>query len=335
MTTLVERDAAALLSFVSDLHEVDDPLPFPPPLLENLHALIPSDWINYSELDPLRRRSILQVGASPDGKFVVDRESNVLNELWWRLRPSHPVCGHRATSGDWSTPLKVSDFATLREFRRTPIYDAFYRGVVDRWLDVGLHASEDRTRVFIFFRQGRDFDERDRLVLALLRPHLVARHDAAETAIRAASALAAVEDGASDEAHRVVLCSGRGVVEFASPSSRALLDRYLGVTNGRLPEGVLGRQEVVVDRNDRRLNVRIARVGTLHVLLLDERDVRIERLTKREREILERVAMGEGNDEIAFDLGIAAATVAKHLEHVYEKLDVRNRTAAAALLNGD
>jgi DNA-binding CsgD family transcriptional regulator len=36
---------------------------------------------------------------------------------------------------------------------------------------------------------------------------------------------------------------------------------------------------------------------------------------------------------IALELGIALATVAKHLEHVYRKLGVPNRTAAAALLD--
>ena len=71
------------------------------------------------------------------------------------------------------------------------------------------------------------------------------------------------------------------------------------------------------------------------MLLLGERDLRLEKLTRREHEILEMVALGKENDEISFELGIASTTVAKHLEHVYEKLDVRNRTAAAALLDTD
>jgi DNA-binding CsgD family transcriptional regulator len=66
--------------------------------------------------------------------------------------------------------------------------------------------------------------------------------------------------------------------------------------------------------------------------MLDERDSRIETLTARERQILEQAALGKENDEIALGLGIAPATVAKHLEHVYRKLAVPNRTAAAALL---
>ena len=41
----------------------------------------------------------------------------------------------------------------------------------------------------------------------------------------------------------------------------------------------------------------------------------------------------EGSAEVALELGIARATVAKHLEHAYRKLGVQNRTAAAALLD--
>jgi DNA-binding CsgD family transcriptional regulator len=340
MTTLVEREVAAMLAFVSELKDLDDPLPFPPRLLQQLHTLISSDCVDYGELDPLDRRSIIQIGVSADGEHDLrvaeeDSDPNGIDLFFRVLRPSHPVCGHRITSGDWTTPFKVSDFATLREFERTAFYD-YYREDFNRWLDVGLPATPTLTRVFRFTKLGTDFDEHDRLVLKLLRPYLEDRYEAAETASRAAVALAAVEEDANgDEARRVVLCSGRGVIEFASQSSRALLERYLGVANGCVPEGVLHQQELAVVQNDRRLTVRIARVGALHVLLLGENDLRLGKLTRREREILDLVALGRENDEIAFELEVAPATVAKHLEHVYEKLDVRNRTAAAALLDID
>jgi ATP/maltotriose-dependent transcriptional regulator MalT len=53
-------------------------------------------------------------------------------------------------------------------------------------------------------------------------------------------------------------------------------------------------------------------------------------LTPREREVLDHLAAGASNAQIANALGISAATVRKHLEHTYEKLGVSNRTAAAA-----
>lgn len=59
-----------------------------------------------------------------------------------------------------------------------------------------------------------------------------------------------------------------------------------------------------------------------------------QRLTRRENEVLYWVAMGKTNDEIATIVGARPLTVKKHLEHVYEKLDVPNRTAAAAAARG-
>src|SRR5437773_2052499 len=249
-----------MLAFVSELTELDEPLPFPPRLLAGLRQLIPSDRVGYSELDPVQRGPIVGVWHQAGGEDELNwgNEESAYWDLWWRLRDTHPLCGYRAASGDWTRASKVSDFVTLREFRRTPIYDAFYRGVVDHWLDVGLAAAPTRTRVFIFVRYKRaDFDERDRLVANLLQPHLAARAEAAEAALRGAAALAAVEEEASYEARRVVLCSRKGVIEFASPSSRALLERYVGIENGRVPAAVLGRRELLLAHADRRLHVRI------------------------------------------------------------------------------
>jgi DNA-binding NarL/FixJ family response regulator len=57
-------------------------------------------------------------------------------------------------------------------------------------------------------------------------------------------------------------------------------------------------------------------------------------LTPRELEVLEHVAAGHTDREIAALLYISVRTVQKHLEHVHEKLGVRTRTAAAMLVFG-
>jgi DNA-binding NarL/FixJ family response regulator len=56
----------------------------------------------------------------------------------------------------------------------------------------------------------------------------------------------------------------------------------------------------------------------------------LEQLTTREREILEYVAAGWRNQEIAGHLSIAVNTVQVHLRNILEKLDLRNRQQAAA-----
>jgi DNA-binding CsgD family transcriptional regulator len=58
---------------------------------------------------------------------------------------------------------------------------------------------------------------------------------------------------------------------------------------------------------------------------------KLQRLTPRERVILARAAAGETNIVIAQALFVNPGTVRKHLEHVYDKLEVRTRTEAAAI----
>jgi DNA-binding CsgD family transcriptional regulator len=51
-------------------------------------------------------------------------------------------------------------------------------------------------------------------------------------------------------------------------------------------------------------------------------------LTQRECEILDRLASGQSNKELARTLGISPNTVKTHVARVYEKLEVQKRVAA-------
>ena len=53
-------------------------------------------------------------------------------------------------------------------------------------------------------------------------------------------------------------------------------------------------------------------------------------LTSREKEILQHLAQGYSNKEIAAKLELSVSTVRTHIEHIYEKLRVHCRTQAAA-----
>lgn len=56
----------------------------------------------------------------------------------------------------------------------------------------------------------------------------------------------------------------------------------------------------------------------------------LEALSTREQEVLHMVAQGLTNNEVARQLGIATGTVKAHLQTIYRKLGVRNRTHALA-----
>ena len=55
-------------------------------------------------------------------------------------------------------------------------------------------------------------------------------------------------------------------------------------------------------------------------------------LTPRETEVLAWLAKGKTNRDIADILGMSPRTVNKHLEHIFEKLGVETRAAAAAIM---
>ena len=59
----------------------------------------------------------------------------------------------------------------------------------------------------------------------------------------------------------------------------------------------------------------------------------LDGLTPREREILDLVAQGRANKEIAASLGISERTARTHVSHVLRKLGVSSRTQAALLVN--
>lgn len=57
----------------------------------------------------------------------------------------------------------------------------------------------------------------------------------------------------------------------------------------------------------------------------------LDELTRREREVLECIARGRSNKQIALELGVAEKTVKTHVGHLLAKLDVADRTQAALL----
>lgn len=61
------------------------------------------------------------------------------------------------------------------------------------------------------------------------------------------------------------------------------------------------------------------------------RQLRRVRLTRRERQVVERLVAGRSNDEIGADLGLSRKTVEAHLTRLYQRFGVTSRTELAVL----
>lgn len=75
----------------------------------------------------------------------------------------------------------------------------------------------------------------------------------------------------------------------------------------------------------------IARKVVASFSKMNHNNSHVTTLTQREREILDALARGRMNKEVANELEISIGTVRKHIQHIYEKLHVNTRVEAVNL----
>lgn len=69
------------------------------------------------------------------------------------------------------------------------------------------------------------------------------------------------------------------------------------------------------------------------LIMAEASDNKWVHLSQRQREILQLLAAGDSNKEISRALNISTGTVKAHLESLYRRLDVKNRTQAAMVFH--
>jgi DNA-binding CsgD family transcriptional regulator len=327
---LARGDAERLLRFVAEAESFGGDHPFAGEFLTQLGRLVPADWLGYCDF-------VESHGDGSGNNFVRPGDEGFYSGIDWEAvgsveQAENPVSVHFRQRR--SSAVKLSDFLTRRELHRTRLYDLLLKpcGVEDS-LGVRLAVAPPETARFVFDRGGDRFSARDRAVLDVLRPHLERLYRASEARRRLREALALHESTRA----AVVLLEADDRVAFASSAARELIDRYFAEHGAGLPDSVVSwlrerrraatEEPLRIDAGDRSLVVEFVDGS----LLLDERR-RLPRLTAREREILDLVAEGRTNAQIAERLWLSPGTVRKHLDNVYAKLGVHTRTAAAAFV---
>ncbi|HYT78313.1 MAG TPA: helix-turn-helix transcriptional regulator [Actinomycetota bacterium] len=325
------RDLAAVLDFLTEARSLDAPVPFTPELVDRLMKVVDCDTARYKELDVARRVEIAHLPCSAEmDAFPLDPEG--MTEADWDELSRNPC--FRASRSEPSGIFIASELIARpvspeevlgwqEEFRRYDFVDRMWIGI-----------SGPTCGGVAFDRSEQKFGEQDRQLARVLQPHLGELWREASVRRRLRAALAALDQEGEDG---VLLVSAAGAIEFASDSARRILRDHFGTSAVRMPEAIAdwyasGRMiPLVVAAGGARLVVEATEGGS--ALLLRERPAGVELLTPREREVMRCVAAGLSNTEIARRLWIEDATVRKHLEHVYQKLGVRSRSAAMAKLS--
>jgi DNA-binding CsgD family transcriptional regulator len=189
-------------------------------------------------------------------------------------------------------------------------------------------------------RSEREFSERDRDVLDLVRPVLEEALRDAEARDRSVPAFA----DSPSPGTAVVLLDRYGEIQHSSPDAERWLGEHFGPAEhaGWLPSAVAAwlalppRPPLVSVRDGRRLTVRLL-PGDPHALLVEEKVARfrpdvLDRLglTPREAEVLWAATRTEAETEIAWELFLSLHAVRERLAHVEAKLGVRTAAEAVA-----
>jgi DNA-binding CsgD family transcriptional regulator len=204
---------------------------------------------------------------------------------------------------------------------------------------------DERSRVdVVVSRSAQAFSGEECQLLETLRPHLAQAYKSSNQSAFSSEAI-----GMSDAGF--VVTDRDGKIRYATARARRLIRKYFEAESEQiLPDriqrwlkerarldSVLPWQQLRVDFGRTSLSIRVMFDANpaLHRLLIRETVQTVDAelllelgLTRKEAEVLFWASQGKSNGDIAIILASKVRTVAKHLERVFAKLMVENRTAA-------
>lgn len=353
MARLSQHDMRAILEFLRGAYSIHSLQDYGEYVTKSLGGLIGANYVSYNDVD-LRRRHNIVIVDHPDAVVFPGYTDGIFDAHL----SEHPAVAHFVATGDLAA-VKMSDFLTQHQFHSLGLYQEFFRHVrTEHQLTAGVTVAEGQLIDIGLNRTRPDFSERDRLVLNVLRSHLADAYENVRYVAAVEADLELLLGGSESVEAGVVLLRPDGGIRLASAVARRLIQDYFGLAGtktGQLPDEIarwvhskeqhLSRHDavaapgdpLVVARDDRRLVICLVLGADRAVLVLREEllDLQPEvlkplRLSHREAEVLAWVAKGKTDAEVAVIVGIRPRTVGKHLERIYQKLGVENRTAAAA-----
>ena len=271
--------------------------------------------------------------------------------VWRRVCNDHPGWRRLVAEGG-GTWYTVSDFLSETAYHRTGLYNELFRHVdIEENLGTLYEISPARIVGISLHRDRRSFSERDRVALQFLQPHLIQAWRNAKVAGRLYGQIRAQEETLEARNEGIVVLDARQRIRFMTARARQHVDKYFGGLglNDLVPEKLqawVRRQQdsqipapraplLVEGNHGSELTVTLVPHGEGVSLVMQEKallsDLTILGLTRRESDVLLSVTRGKSNEEICILLDMSLGTVKKHLEHIFAKLGVESRTAAAMM----
>lgn len=352
---LAGKDLRQVLEFVHDLYVPRNSDTFTTYLVSALSRLVPADVYSYNELNPAEHRAVYKY--APKDFTVIPQGMEILG----RFIHQHPHVQYVITTGDGS-PHTITDFVPLRQFKQTDLYQEFYRPMripYNLAVDVRDRDASGTVLTLGMHRAGREFCEQDRSVLAVIRPHIFHAFTNAQLVTRLEAQRAALQQVMEERGLGLIALTVKNTILSGTSRALALLQLCPGWNErhpDRLPTAVLnwirhldgapGLAEELpaaptsldIGCGGHHIRLRLLRNDGHSTIVLEETGTTVTPeqlvslgLSNRESEVLAWVAQGKTNDEIGRILGCSPRTVQKHLERIYIKLGVENRTTAAVL----
>ena len=155
-----------MLGFVSDLASLEQPDEFRQGVLPGLRELVPCEIASYNEVEFAAGRMISLV--NPPGSL-----SPAATEVFIRFGHQNPLVSLYQRTHD-GRPYKWSDLMTRRDLHRTDLYRQAYALMgVEYQMAFALPAPPETIIAFALNRGRRDFSERDRELLNLVRGPMI------------------------------------------------------------------------------------------------------------------------------------------------------------------
>ncbi len=350
MDSVARFDWTRVSEVVDAIADVDSAPTFGPLVLEALSAVVQCEIGSYNEIDPVAERAIYHV--HPGEEMPIPPEAD--RDGFPRLILQNPILRFQRDTGDASAK-RISDFITRAELHELELYQKVYRHIgVEFQAAFGLVTKEPLVVAIALSRIHHDFDDDEVVLLNVLRPYLVEVYRNVQDLTELQSPPATSR---SDNRGAIHL-DARGHQAECSSSTLDVLTRHHGPSRSphALPDVVNAWVDVqrvrLLEDGRPRLHLPLVSVvdgreavarfipGTQDrpdIIIVEERslvrgaqDLIALGLTAREAELLFLLIQGASTFAISQRLRVSTGTINKHLQHIYRKLGVSNRTAAVA-----